>query len=400
VHGDTAWSLISALDEAQVEQYLSDRAARGFNAIIVNLIEHKFNGPINRYGEHPFRDPQDVSTPNDTYFAYADRVLEKAAAYGLVVFLAPMYLGYRHKADDEGWYHEARLSGTGKCYRYGRYLGQRYAGFKNIIWMMGGDRNPDGVVDEVNAILLGIKEFDDHSLFTAHQAPEWAAPEAYGWGGWLDLSGTYTYQIVHKKLLADYNRRPVMPFVLLESTYEGEHNASPVQIRRQAYWANLCGAAGQFLGNRPMWLFERGWEKALDSQGARDMAHVKAFFAARRWYELVPDQFHTAITDGLGEFNGLDYLAAAQTRDGNTVMAYLPAARPITVDLTKMAGDRASGWWFDPRSGESQPTGEFSTQKPAQLEPPERRGAHPQDWALVLDNATLPAPGSDQKTAL
>ncbi len=61
-----------------------------------------------------------------------------------------------------------------------------------------GDRNPDGVVDEIASLVAGIKEFDSHSLFTAHAHPDDPTPAKYGFGGWLDLNGTYTYQIVHK----------------------------------------------------------------------------------------------------------------------------------------------------------------------------------------------------------
>jgi len=62
--------------------------------------------------------------------------------------------------------------------------------------------------------------------------------------------------------LRDYNRSPVVPFFLIESTYEGEHNASAVQIRRQAYWAILCGGMGHIIGNRPIWLFDPGWAES------------------------------------------------------------------------------------------------------------------------------------------
>jgi len=58
-----------------------------------------------------------------------------------------------------------------------------------------------------------------------------------------------------------------MPYFLIETSYEGEHNA-PLQIRRQAYWALLCGATGHFLVNRPIWLFDPGWEQALDAAGS------------------------------------------------------------------------------------------------------------------------------------
>jgi hypothetical protein len=257
--------------------------------------------------------------------------------------------------------------------------------------MMGGDRNPDGVVDELNSLITGIKEYDKHGLFTAHPHPDESMPARYGWGGWLDVSGTYSYQILQKKLRMDYNHKPVMPFVLLETTYEGEHNASAVQIRRQAYWANLCGATGQFLGNRPIWLFDPGWKEAIDGQGSRDMVHVKTLFSSRPWYGLIPDQRHQVVTGGLGEFNGTDYLAAALTQDGSTLIAYMPTARTITVDLAKLSGGEVNGWWFDPRTGCAEPAGKFPTGGPVQLTPPGDG-----DWTLVLDDAAknLPAPGS------
>lgn len=381
LHGDTAWSIISALNEADVQLYLENRAEKGFNALIVNLIEHHFNGPLNRQGEHPFTDPLDLSTPNDRYFDYADWVLQKAADLGFVVLLAPMYLGYKNPADTEGWYHEARMSGSNRCYRYGRYLGQRYADYKNIIWMMGGDRNPDGVQDEINSLLTGIKQSDKHSLFTAHHHPDDSMPARYGWGGWLDLNGTYSYQILQRKLLMDYNQKPTMPFILMETSYEGEHNASAVQIRRQAYWANLCGATGQFLGNRPIWLFDPGWSDAIDGQGSRDMVHVKTLFSSRPWYNLIPDQQHKIVTGGLGEFNGTDYLAAALTSDGAALIAYMPTARTITIDLSKMSSAQVRGWWFNPRTGESTPAGDYPTNGPVHLTPPGEG-----DWAIVLDD--------------
>jgi hypothetical protein len=34
VHGDTAWSIITALTKAEAEHYLANRAAKGFNALI------------------------------------------------------------------------------------------------------------------------------------------------------------------------------------------------------------------------------------------------------------------------------------------------------------------------------------------------------------------------------
>lgn len=388
VQGDAPWSLISGLTNEEAEVYLEHRRVQGFNSIIVNLIEHKFRGPVNRYGEGPFTTPGDFTTPNEKYFEHADWVIRKAGENGIQVFLAPIYLGYI--GTDEGWIQEALANGSDKCRAWGRYVGKRYHNFDNIVWLIGGDRNPANAREDVDAIVAGIKEFDNRHLFTAHCHPENSAIDQYKDDGWLDLNDTYTYGIVHNMLLRDYNRKLPMPFTLTESTYEGEHNASAVQIRRQAYWAILCGATGQFMGNRPVWLFDPGWQAALDSTGAKDMTRLRALFTSRPWYELVPDQKHEVVVDGLGEFNGLDYLAAARTASGGTVIAYLPTPRTFTVDMTKISGSSSKAWWFSPRTGNAAEAGEFPTSGKRQFTPPGEG-----DWVLVLDDAALklPAPG-------
>jgi len=94
--------------------------------------------------------------------------------------------------------------------------------------------------------------------------------------------------------------------------------------------------------------------------------------------------------DGLGEFNGLDYLAAARTRDGGTVIAYLPTARAITIDLSKVAGTSTQAWWYNPRSGKADSAGKHVGGAKRKFAPPSEG-----DWVLVLDDASrnLAAPG-------
>lgn len=388
VHGEAAWSLITALTREEADLYLADRASKGFNSIIVNLIEHEFNGPMNRYDEAPFTRPGDLSTPNEEYFAHAEWVIRKAGEYGIQVVLAPAYLGA--VGTDEGWIDEVLANGVEGCRQWGRYVGRRLGSLDNIIWMIGADREPGEALEHMDALVAGIRECDGRHLFTAGTASGRSVAIDFGRGGWLDLNCTYTHGIVHRQLLADYNRQPVKPFLLLESTYEGEHNASAAQIRRQAYWAILCGGCGQFFGNRPLWLFDLGWQEALDSCGSRDMVHVRSLFLSRPWYHLAPDHEHRVLTAGLGERCGLDYASAALTTDGGTAIAYLPSARPVTADLRRICGRKVKAWWFDPRSGEAQLAGEFAGSGCCELTPPAAG-----DWVLVLDDAgrELPAPG-------
>jgi hypothetical protein len=373
-----------------VEEYLQNRRDKGFNTVMVELIEHKFckKPPLNVAGDAPFKTPGDFSTPNEKYFAHADWVIRKAAENGIQVLLYPIYLGY--KGTDEGWVEEALANGPEKCLDYGRYLGKRYKDFDNIIWLMGGDRHPGPALEDVDMVALGIKEYDQRHAFSAHCDPEHSAVDDFSGGRWLDFNTTYTYEIVHAKLLQDYKRTPAMPFILIESSYEGEHNASDVQIRRQAYWAVLCGGFGHVLGNRPIWLFDPGWQKAMDLPGSVSMQFWGELFHSRSWYDLIPDQKHEVVTSGLGEFRGLDYLAAARTSDGSTVIAYMPTSRTIHVDMSKVSGNQVKAWWFDPRNGRAAAAGMFPSSGTHEFTPPGEG-----DWVLVLDDAAkqLPAPG-------
>ena len=102
---------------------------------------------------------------------------------------------------------------------------------------------------------------------TAQCYPESSSVDIFSGGGWLDFNATYSYGIVHRKLLADYNHTPTMPTFFIESTYESEHNSTEVQIRRQAYWASLCGGFGHVFGNFFIWSF--GGEFVNEAGGHR-----------------------------------------------------------------------------------------------------------------------------------
>ena len=144
-----------------------------------------------------------------------------------------------------------------------------------------------------------------------------------------------------------------------------------------------------------MWGFFSGWQAALDSEGARDMVHLRRLFEAYPWHSLVPEQFshkpwyelvfaeeERVVVDGFGEQRGLDFLAAANTADRSLLFAYMPTARTVTVDLSRLSGERKKCWWFNPRTGQSQLSGEAPGQGLYTLTPPAEG-----DWVLVLADA-------------
>ena len=247
---------------------------------------------------------------------------------------------------------EQANAGEDNCRAYGQYLGQRYAGFDNIVWMHGNDYQDWGPDSDrfTTAVARGIKDFDGRHLHTVElNFFVSSSTDDPAWAPIIQLNAAYTYDPVYVEILKDYNRGDGLPVFLVEAGYEFEIGDSRT-MRSQAYWAVLSGATGQLYGNRYVWPFVDGWPGELNSPGAVQMVNFTALFQSRPWYDLVPDQDHSVVTSGRGDFGSRDYVTAARTPDGRLVMAYVPTARTVTVDMGRLSGP-AVARWYDPASG-------------------------------------------------
>jgi hypothetical protein len=169
--------------------------------------------------------------------------------------------------------------------------------------------------------------------------------------------------------------------VLFESTYEGDHDSTELQVRRQAWWALTCGATGQFFGSFPVWMMCPGWESALDSPGARDMAHLRTFVDAIRWWEQAPDLEHRLVVAGLGSDTDLDRATAALAVDGSQAVVYVPSPRTLAINLAHLGGWVTAIRWFQPSTGIWTSGGLVNRRGHLELSTPGEG-----DWALVLDD--------------
>ena len=390
--GDAAWSLIAQLKMEDVNYYLEDRREKGFSVILVSLIEHKFasNAPANFYDQLPFTGAP-FSTPNQKYFEHADSVIRSAAERNIIVLLAPLYLGYDCK--DEGWCAEVKAASSADLYSWGKYVGNRYKDFNNIIWIIGGDTDPSGVKDKVLEMIRGIRENDKIHLFSAHNQPETMAVTPWKEESWLTVNNVYSYDsILYRHFKTAYTLTPAMPFYLCESAYENEHHSTAAQLRSQAYQAVLSGSMGHIFGNCPIWHFGAvgqwcnltDWKTELNNSGSVSMYYFQRLFRSRSWQTLIPDFENKVITAGFGTWGLTDYVTTAITKDGNTVISYLPSGRTVTADLRKVSGRKARCWWFDPSSGKSINIGTFKTAGLKSFTP--GRAA---DCVLVFDNDSL-----------
>ncbi len=393
INGDTAWSLAVNTTRAEATEYLRNRANKGYNAIIVNLIDTVFSerGPNNLAGDAPFTTPNNFATPSAAYWNHVDWVLDEAAANNIVVFAHPLYLGYQ--CGVEGWCQAVRSASTTTMRAYGEFLGQRYRSQPNIVWVIGGDANPvaEGIESKVMAMVNGIKAHDTVHLMTAHNIQESAINPNWANDNWIDLNSVYTYGDSHQATLVEYNRDP-QPIFFQETSYERD-GTSESQIRRQAWWSVLSGARlGHFFGNCPLWGFDHvrsyctapsgGWRGQLDSPLSVQLSYVGKLFRSRASHLLIPDQQASVMTAGVQSGSGK--ATTARAKDGSSVIAYIPTRRQVTVDMSKVGGTQARSWWFNPRTAASTELGTFATSGTRDFTPPDSS-----DWVLVIDNASL-----------
>ena len=392
IHGDSPWEIIWQATREEATEYLDRRVAQGFNTVLVNLIPDKLGDndhpwTKNRYGARVFRDPNDFTTAVPEYFGHAEWFVGEAGKRGLLVLLFPCYLGI-----DTTWIDELHANGVDKARAYGRFVAERFAKHPNIIWIMGGDRDPGYALAEHDALAEAIHEHDPQHLMTFH-GREHSSATLYHHASWLGLNLTYNYRETYVQSHEDYRRTPVKPTFLGESGYEREANdhryGTPQRMRRQAYWTLLAGSCGHVYGTA-FWHLRPGWRDSLDWTGARQMKYVRDFFESLPWHQLVPEFEKQLILAGQGEYGSKeDYVTAAATADRKTTVLYMPIARRVRLNLALFpAPVRAR--WFDPTTGAYIEMGRESLPNRGDrwLTPPPRDCDS--DWVLLLQASSIP----------
>jgi hypothetical protein len=397
---DTAWMLFLNLTLDEAGEYFQVRHSQGFNVIQVMLTG--FEGMTNHAGEAPFLGKNDLGRPNEAYFRHVDAVVEQAGRMNLVLAIAPLWAG----CCGEGWAGQTKhgqpavmnVHGVEKCRDFGRWLGRRYARHNHLLWILGGDNDPSSARDHYRALARGLKGAAPHQLLTYHAASSHSSTDAWPGEDWIDVSMIYTYfrgfnkawnreqPDVYEVGWEEYGRIPARPFFLGESTYEGEHETwgSPLQARKQAYWAVLSGGTGHTYGS-PNWRCETGWREGLQRPGAVSLGHLRRLFESRPWWLLAPDQGNRFVTAGHGAIATNDYAVAALANDGSFGVAYLSSPRNLTVDLTRLTGSRVQAWWFNPVTGQASEVAKVAKESACTFTPPAREGDA--DWVLVVDDA-------------
>ncbi|HWA89606.1 MAG TPA: DUF4038 domain-containing protein [Rhizomicrobium sp.] len=394
VQGDAPQAMVGNLSVADAKHFIANRAKWGVNALWVNLLCDSYtacNSDGTTFdGIEPFTTPGDLSTPNPVYFTRAKRMLDAAAAKGMVVLLDPIETG--------GWLSILDDNGADKARKYGEYLGNRFKDTPNIVWMSGNDfqswRDPAQNA-LVRAVMRGIAAKDKNHIQTIEL--DYLVSASLDDGALRPLIGldaVYTYKPTYAKELSEYKRASFRPTFMVEANYEFEHNGgtdggTTQNLRRQEWWTAFSGTTGQLYGSAYSWRLDGDWKNNLDTVGIRQFSYVKQLLAGQKWWDLVPDRAHEVLTHGYGKFSTDDpipddtYATAARTSDGTLVAAYLPTRRTVTIDMTKLSG-QANAAWLDPSNYTFGEIGSFANTGTQTFTPPGNNHDGDGDWVLLI----------------
>jgi len=431
---DTGWGIFQFISKEDAEIYLRDRKDKGFNGFFGCLVFPFGNNP-NYYGHSPWEN-FDPAKPNELFFQNADFIITRAIELDLFVGLLP------------SWGDKVALNeilNLENAYRYGWFLGERYRDQNaNIIWVLGGDRNPtnenqinvyrkiaEGIADGVNM----VKVEDGKADYTTTMMTFHPQPKAWGGGSsstffhydeWLDFNLIQTSHFrrnderSYTDIQSDYALLPIKPCMEGEPQYEDhavnwrteEGFFTDHDIRKAAYWSVFAGAAGHVYGSTTVWQFSspdfqilrysaptRGWwntekdglPKGKDLPGAFDMKHLKDLMISRPYFSRIPD---ISLVDESGP--GKSHIQSTRNIEGTFALIYFPMGT-ITrkVYVNKLNGEKFNAWWYNPRDGKTYNHEGKLTESPFLVFNKENMDFNPpndketEDWVLVLDNALM-----------
>jgi hypothetical protein len=408
--GDTAWELFHRLKMDEINTYFENRQSKGFNVIQACILA-EMNGlkTPNRYGDVPFID-LNPAKPNEKYFQFVDSVVQLALTKKLYMGLLP------------AWGDKVTLFwGTGpvvfnpeNAYVYGRWLGNRYAKYPNIIWILGGDRpaiKEDSDWRPVwRAMAKGILEgTKGRALITYHPSGgENSSSQYIHSESWLNInmiqSGHGAGHDVAIWKLIDRDRKliPTKPVLDAEPNYE-DHPVNPwpkwnpengyfrdYDVRKQCYRSVFAGACGVTYGHHSIWQFwspredrinhaDRYWTEALDRPGAFQVGYLRSLIESRTQLTRIPDQ--TIVVKGQGEKG--EYICATRDSLGSYILVYIPTGKAFGIDAHALKSPEVIVTWFNPKNAEYSAATYVKNENFLEFSTPTLGVGN--DWVLILE---------------
>lgn len=406
--GDAPQMLPEMLSKSDIETYLSDRASRGINLLWMIMADriYQTSPPNNNNGDAPFSGAN-FTNFNSAYWNYNDYIMQRALAWGQTVLFMPAFMGL---TDAEGYRSSFYGSSDAVLQAYASFIGARYSGFKNLIYLLGGDADPNNATmyAKLNTFAVALKSADPGHLITLEACRFTEASTSAPNGGyssvdaltlalgsvpsWLDINWVYQTQ---PTIISGAQRcyPQGKPCLLGEDWYEGDDSLTAQQLRGEGYGSVLGGCTlGRLMGNAAIWPFGSvnsgdsatatlsPWQGQLASAQSVGQQLMGKLFRSRRHQLLVPDTTNVIMT--VGSANGS---ICARDSEAKTIIAYLPSSQTITIDMTKITdtGSSTNCNWYSPITGIVTNIGSFANTGTKNFTSPDSN-----DWVLVIDSAS------------
>ena len=294
---DTAWALPWRATPQQVETYAADRAAKGFNAVLLMTVQPdmRTTGPRSRTEDGGFdvgfEDlPQgSLRELNPDYFRAFDQLVQILVGNGIAPVYQPVFHGYGWKGGGAA----GNMISSEDYARYCRYLVARY-GARPAMWLIGGDgpaTNPK-VVEQLDRAGRDIERWDAYGQPTGiHYSPH-ALNRTHQDKDWLDFQWCQTGhngEHVPERVADMWRNLPVKAVANGEPTYENIGRVGRASGWWQGHeaWCNLTagGTMGIVYGAASLWQWRldadepghadwctaagAGWREALDFEGSK-----------------------------------------------------------------------------------------------------------------------------------
>ncbi len=396
--GNTSWLLSERLNRDDVEFFLTAEAKNGYN---VEQLQILCGTPtFNIYGKAG--NTSDFAFTNETqegeygYWEHLDYIVEFAATQGIFI------------AMDVIWGSQLNNMDVQKAANLGHFIGRRYAKYPNIIWMIGGDIRGDKQPEVWDALARAIKAEDPVHLMTFHPRGRTTSAWWFNDREWLDFNmfqsghrcygqrngdGDYTIdddteednwryvEMSKPGNKAGQDRFSVKgdlkPVLDGEPSYEdipqGLHDFTmprwqDYDVRRYAYWAVFAGCFGHTYGHNSIMQFKRPgnlgsfdaqkpWWEAMTDPGYLQMKYLKHLMMSVPFTEGQNDQ--SVIISR----NGEKYDRIIATCGNDYMMVYNYTGKPMTINISKISGNKKQLWMMNPADGTMKYLGETAGKK-------------------------------------
>jgi len=300
--GDTWWkNLCKRMTWEGFQQLTADRKEKGFTVVQIVCGPYPDEGHFEERWKNEAGFPyttRDFTEVNPAYFDFADRRIKHLVEAGIV----PAIVGGWGRPDCDGM----ALAGVAGMKRHWRNLVARYGAYP-VIWIIGGEAGGP----EWTEVARYVQQIDPYhhpaTVHPIHSGRLSLTDETIihfdmlqtGHGGW-PAAGT-----VIPKLKTAYDRKPAMPVVIGEHSYEEHMQTGFADVQRFVFWSSmLSGSAGLTYGAAGVWhasiegdpglarvYDETTWQEGMNLPGSTQLAYGKKLLQQYPWarFELHPE---------------------------------------------------------------------------------------------------------------